>query len=134
MGALAGHQVIEYASGATSKQLTLSSNSLPIYIPAGGTLAGAQITLSSLQIVDNTPASLLKAVSTSSGTIKASAGTLFSWLATTSGDIDIKDGNTSIARVAIVAGVATNLGPWGIPFGTTISISASAAVATFVYK
>jgi len=134
MGALAGHQVIEYASGATSKQLTISSNSIPVYIPAGGALAGAQITLSSLQIVDNTPASLSKAVAQGSGTIKASAGTLFSWIATTSGDIDIKDGNTSIGRIAIVAGQATNLGPWGIPFGTSISLSVSGAVATFVYK
>lgn len=134
MGALSGHTVIEFAAGTTSKLLSISSNAIPVYIPAGTAVGGAQITLSSMQIVDNTPASLSKAVSTSSGTIKNGAGTLFGWLATTSGDIDIKDGNTSIARIAIVSGVATQLGPWGIPFGTTISISASAAVATYVYK
>jgi len=132
MGALSGHNVTEYASGATSKQLTISSNALPVYIPVGS-LAGAQITLSSVQVVDNTPASISKAVSTSSGTVKASAGTLFMILPTTAGDLDIKDGNTSIGRIAVTTAVV-NFGPWGIPFGTTISVSASAAVATFVYK
>lgn len=135
MGALSGHNVIEYASGATSKQLTISANAMPVYFPNAQSvgISGAQITLSSVQVVDNTPASISKAVSTSSGTVKASAGTLFMILPTTAGDLDIKDGNTSIGRLAVTTSVI-NFGPWGIPFGTTISVSASAAVATFVYK
>jgi hypothetical protein len=134
MPALAGRQLIEFAGGVSSKALTISSNAIPVYIPAGGAFAGAQITLSSMQIVDNTPASLSKAVSLSTGTIKASAGSLFMVLPTTSGDINIMDGTTSVARIAVVAATPREFGPWGIPFTTSISISASAAVATYVYK
>ena len=136
MPALSGRQLIEFAAGRTSKDLTISSNAIPMYFPATQTVAvsGAEISLSSVLIIDNTSTTLSKAVSTSTGTIKASSGTLFSYLATTSGDINIMDGATSVARVAVVAGGNTNLGPWGIPFTTSISISASAAVATYVYK
>ena len=136
MPALTGRQLIEFAGRATSKDLTISSNALPMYFPALQTVAvsGAEISLSSILIIDNTSSTLSKAVSTSTGTVKASAGTLFSYLATTSGDIEIKDGATSVARVAVTAGSNTNLGPWGIPFTTSISISASAAAATYVYK
>ena len=136
MPALAGRQLIEFAAGASTKNLTVSGNALPVYYPATPTVAvsGAEISLSSVLIVDNTAATISKAVSTSTGTIKASAGTLYSWLCSTSGDIAIKDGTTEIARVPVLTGVATSLGPWGMPFATSITVSASAAVVTYVYK
>lgn len=96
-------------------------------------ISGIQTTLSSVQVIDNTTATLLKAVSVSSGAVKASAGTLFMILPSTAGDIEIKDGNTVLTRIAVTT-VPINFGPWGIPFGTTISVSASAAVCTYVYK
>ena len=125
---IAGKQALEFAAGRSSKDLTISGNALPVYS------IGTNISLSSLQIIDNTPASLSKAVSLSTGTIKASAGTLFMVLPTTSGDINIMDGTTSVARIAVVAATPREFGPWGIPFTTNISISASAAVASYVYK
>jgi len=183
MGALAGRNLIEFAGGVSTKSLTISSNALPVYAPAGmataisgvnisnsslavhaaitgvnvsssslavhaaltgvnvsnsslavhAALTGLQTSLSSLQIIDNTPSSLSKAISVSTGTVKASAGTLFMILPSTAGDIQIKDGDTVLTRIAVTT-VPINFGPWGIPFGTTISMSASSAVATYVYK
>lgn len=126
MPALTGRELLEFAGRASSKDLTISSNSIPAYFPATPTVT--------LEIIDNTSRNVSKAVSISTGTIKASAGTLLGWLATTTGDINIMDGLVSTGRVRVVSGVATELGPFGIPFGTSISISASAAVATFIYK
>ena len=126
MPALSGRELIEFASAISSKSLTISSNAIPVYFPATQTVT--------LEILDNTSRNVSKAVSVSTGTVKASAGTLLGWLATTSGDINIMDGLTSTARVAVIAGVATNLGPFGLPFTTSISISASAAAATYIYK
>ena len=126
MPALSGRELLEFAGKQTSKSLTVSSNAIPVYFPATQTVT--------LAILDNTSRNVSKAVSVSTGTVKASAGTLLGWLATTSGDINLMDGLTSTARVAVVAGVATNLGPFGLPFATSISVSASAAVVSYVYK
>lgn len=95
---------------------------------------GTNVTLSSVQVVDNTSSGLSKAVSQSSGTVKGSAGTLYTIWCTTSGSFDLKDGNTVAATISTSAGAVYQFGPWGIPFGTTISVSASAFVGTFVYK
>ncbi len=127
MPGIGGRAVVEYAGKGSSKDVSITANSLQVLMP------GVQVTLSSIQVVDVTPSSLSKAVSQSSGTVKGSAGTLFHILPTTAGDFDIKDGNTSVARIAVTT-VPFNFGPWGIPFTTSISISASAAVGTFVYK
>jgi hypothetical protein len=160
MGNLAGRTVIQYGSNASSKDLSVTAGALSVglrgvnvsnsaiqvvaalsgvnvsnsAIQVVAALTGVQVSLSSLQVIDNTPASLSKAVSLSTGTIKASAGTLFTVLPTTSGDINIMDGTTSVARIAVVAATPREFGPWGIPFTTNISISASAAVATYVFK
>ena len=105
-------QFIRFAGSGTSRDLTISSNAIPVYLPTG---------------------TLSKAVAQGSGTVKSSAGTLLMILPTTSGDIDIKDGNTTNARIAVVAGTTINFTPWGIPFTTSISLSVSSAVATIVY-
>lgn len=77
-------------------------------------------------------AGLTKTASVSTGTLKAGAGTIFTIIPTTSGDVNIKDGATEVARIALVAGTPVNF-MWGFPFTTSITISASAAVATYVY-
>jgi len=90
-------------------------------------------TLGPVQRVDVTSSTASKAVSISSGAVKASAGTLYTIFCTTSGSFDCKDGNTVNFNISTSAGAIYNFWP-GIPFATTISISASAFVGTFVYK
>ena len=126
MPALSGRELIEFAGGVSSKNLTISSNAIPVYFPATETIT--------LEILDNTDRNVSRTVSTSTGTIKASAGTLLGWLASTTGDINIMDGVTSVARIRITSGATTQLGPFGLPFTTSISISASSAVAAYIYK
>ena len=107
---------------------SISSNGA-LLIAGTAAISGANVSTSAVEVLVR-PASS-KAVSVSSGTVKASAGTLYTILPTTAGDIDIKDGNTSIARIASTT-APFNFYP-GIPFRTNISISASAGVATFIY-
>lgn len=76
---------------------------------------------------------MTKSVSVSTGTLKATPGVLFTIIPTTSGDVNIKDGGTENARLALVAGTPVNF-TWGFPFTTSITISASAAVATYIYR
>lgn len=74
-----------------------------------------------------------KTVSVSTGTLKAGAGSIYTIIPTTSGDVNISDGTVTTARIPVVAGTPVNFF-WGLPFTTSITISASAAVATYVYK
>lgn len=71
------------------------------------------------------------AVSQSTGTWKASAGVLYGWIGTTAGTFAIKDGATQIGVFTCSAGVVVTLP--GITMASSITVSASAAVATVFY-
>lgn len=110
--------------------LNITNSALPVYQVNNVGLAGANLTVSAVEVW-NTAAGTY-GVSLSSGNVKASPGVLMGYFPTTSGDMEFKDGNTSVFRVAIVAGTVSNIPP--IRFLTSISLSASAAVATLIYR
>lgn len=111
---------------------SVSSNGA-LLIAGIATLAGTNVSTSAVEVIVRPPVS--KAVGAGSGNVKASAGTLWGFIPTTGGDLEFKDGNTSIGRWSVTVAqnpLFVSLYP-GIPMGTNISISASGAVATVIY-
>jgi hypothetical protein len=72
------------------------------------------------------------AISISTGTIKASSGVLCGLIGTTTGGMTFKDGANTLWNVSVTAGVSAYL-PYPIICTTSITVSASAAVATIIY-
>ncbi len=96
-------------SGGTSESITATTNSLPVS-ERGYTYR----------------------TSTSTGTLKATPGVLGGWIGTTAGTFAIKDGATELGVFTVSAGVVVSLPP--IRMATSITISASAGVATVFYR
>lgn len=74
----------------------------------------------------------LYAVSISTGTVKASAGVLYGYTGSTAGTFAIKDGANQLGVYTVSAGV-TFAFPAAVTMATSITISASAGVATVFY-
>jgi hypothetical protein len=72
------------------------------------------------------------AVSISTGTVKATPGVLFGFWGGTAGTMAVKDGANLLGIVTISANVIVSLAT-PIACATSITISASAAVATVLY-
>ena len=118
--------LLRFAGGLTSRDLSISGGALPIYWPAPGSTMQSRLYW-------NYPTGITKAVSQSSGTVKATAGTLYMVFVTTAGKLEIKDGNTSVTgRLSVAVNDVKSWGSAGIPFGTGISISNSGGAAGIV--
>ena len=119
-------EFIRFATGDTSRSLTISGNALPIYWPApAATMQGS--------LFWNYPAGMTKNVSQSSGTVKSTPGTLYMVFCTTAGKLEFKDGNTAVTnRISVALNNVVSWGSTGIPFGTNISLSNSGGAAGIV--
>jgi len=115
---------IKYAGG-TSENVTITGGAIPVLNRA--VEPGHDATLD--RTWGGTKCNY--AVSQSTGTWKASAGVLYGWIGTTAGTFAIKDGANQIGVFTVSAGVVVNLP--GITMATSITVSASAGVATIFY-
>ena len=107
--------------------VNVSSSALEVLATLNTTLSGEDQTLDRLW--GGTKSNYLTSVTNQQ--VKASAGVVFGWIATATGDLELKDGNTSLGRVPITIGQVTNLP--GVTFATKITCSASGASATIFY-
>ena len=115
---------IKYAGG-TSENVTITGGAIPVLNRA--VEPGHDSTLD--RTWGGTKSNYLTSVTNQQ--VKASAGVVFGWIATATGDLELKDGNTSLGRVPITIGQVTNLP--GVTFATKITCSASGASATIFY-
>ena len=107
--------------------VNVSSSALEVLATLNTTLAGED------QVLDRQwgGTKCNYAVSQSTGTWKASAGVLYGWIGSTAGTFAIKDGATQLGVFTVSAGVVVDLP--GITMATSITVSASAGVATIFY-
>lgn len=73
------------------------------------------------------------ATSISTGTVKAGQGVLRAVWCTTAGSFAFKDGTAEVGKVTLAANEIRRMPGQGVFFGTAISVSASAGVATILY-
>lgn len=97
-------------------------------------IRGVNVSNSALEVIATvgTTTTPSYAVSISTGTVKATPGVLYGFWGSTAGTMAIKDGSNQLGVVTISANVIQSL-PSPIYCTTSISISASSAVATVLY-
>jgi hypothetical protein len=128
---LRGHVLmddIRFASGKTSRDLTVTSGAIPVVNRA--VEPGQDSTLN--RTWGGATASYTVSVST--GTVKAAAGVLYGIWVTTTGSFAIKDGAVNFPPVTLTAGtIWMPLNGTGVTMLTSITVSASTGVGTFFY-
>lgn len=76
------------------------------------------------------PANYVSSIST--GTVKADSGILKGVWGTTAGVVALKDGAVALGLLTVSAGIMTAFPEPGLRFNTSLTVSASAAVATYL--